>query len=247
MSQIQINTTQNVPLQFELANEGLRIVAYLIDNLIKGAYIFLINLLVLNALGLGSVFSGVDNWSATAIAVLFYFPAIFYTLSQEVLLEGQTIGKRLIKIKVVKIDGYQATFIDYLIRWVFRLVDLFLFGGLVALITVVSNSKKQRFGGMATGTAVIDLRSSTTIDHTILEELKEDYKPTYASVIRLSDNDARIIKESYKAAIKEKNQDTLQRLKTKVEEVIGEPSKHINIATFIDVVLKDYNFYTGKM
>jgi uncharacterized RDD family membrane protein YckC len=40
---------------------------------------------------------------------------------QESLMEGQTIGKKLLGIKVVKIDGYQASFFDYLIRWVIEI------------------------------------------------------------------------------------------------------------------------------
>ena len=82
-----------------------------------------------------------DDWSRIAIIVSFYLPVVFYSLIFEALLEGQTIGKRIMKIKVVKIDGYQASIYDYLVRWFFRLIDLNLlgplFGPVVALIAII--------------------------------------------------------------------------------------------------------------
>ena len=53
-----------------------------------------------------------------AILILILLPVIIYTLIQESLWEGQTIGKKLMKMKVIKIDGYQASFGDYLIQMV---------------------------------------------------------------------------------------------------------------------------------
>ncbi|WP_431244613.1 hypothetical protein ACQ9BO_10230 [Flavobacterium sp. P21] len=71
----------------------------------------------------------------------------------------------------------------------------------MALITAISNSKTQRFGDMATGTAVITLKNKIDISHTILEEIGTAYVPTYPLVIKLSDNDMRIIKETFKKVL----------------------------------------------
>ena len=62
-------------------------------------------------------------WSRMAIIILFFFPVMIYSVTLESIFEGQTIGKKLVKIKVVKIDGYQASFGDYLIRWLFRIIE----------------------------------------------------------------------------------------------------------------------------
>jgi uncharacterized RDD family membrane protein YckC len=64
---------------------------------------------------------------------------------------------------VVKIDGYQAGFGDYLMRWFFRIIDFSSFYGLVGLIAVVSSKKAQRLGDMAAGTAVITLKNKINI------------------------------------------------------------------------------------
>src|SRR5690606_41820504 len=51
------------------------------------------------------------------------FPAFFYSLWTELVFNGQTLGKILFKIRVVKLDGYRAGFTEYFTRWAFRIVD----------------------------------------------------------------------------------------------------------------------------
>ena len=131
MSELTINTTQNVNINFEAASVGERILAYLIDLLIKIAYLIVIGYFVFNLMGLGEAISKMDQWSAIAVVVLFLLPYMFYSLVLESLFEGQTLGKRLLKLKVVKIDGYQASFGDYLIRWILRIVDVNISSGII--------------------------------------------------------------------------------------------------------------------
>ena len=157
MSELTINTTQNVNINFEAASVGERILAYLVDFLIKTAYLIVIGYFVFNLMGLSKVMDELDQWSAIAIVVLFLLPYMFYSLVFESVLEGQTLGKRLLKIKVVKIDGYQASFGDYLIRWILRIIDVSFSSGVVGLIAMVVNNKTQRLGDISAGTAVITL------------------------------------------------------------------------------------------
>ncbi|RAV29808.1 RDD family protein [Sinomicrobium soli] len=247
MAELQINTTQNVNISFTAASVGERILAYVVDMLIKIAYVIVVYQLLFVVLGINDVLEGMDQWSYVAVLLIFFLPFIFYTLVFESLLEGQTPGKRLLKIKVVKIDGYQASFGDYLIRWFLRLVDINMMGGVIALISIVSSSKSQRLGDMTAGTSVISLKDRVTINHTILESLQEDYRPVYPSVIRLSDNDMRIIKETYNAARKSGDKVLLLKLKKKVENVIQVSAGEPTVGAFIDRVLKDYNYFTQNM
>ncbi|WP_420572659.1 RDD family protein [Kordia sp.] len=246
MSEIQINTTQNVNINFTLASVGERVVAHIIDIIIKIAYATIVWWIISELYNGSGFMRDWDQWSVISVYVIMLFPFIFYTLVLESLFEGQTLGKKALKIRVVKIDGYQASFVDYLIRWFFRIVDLNILSGFVALITVIMSEKGQRLGDMTAGTAVISLKNKILISHTILEEIGDDYKPTYASVIKLSDNDMRIIKETYIIAQKGKDFDTLNKLRVKVEEVIETKSDMATIP-FIDVIIKDYNFYTQNM
>tara|TARA_R110000868_G_scaffold229424_1_gene482479 strand:+ start:4906 stop:5652 length:747 start_codon:yes stop_codon:yes gene_type:complete len=248
MVELQINTTQNVNINFTAASVGERILAYGIDWIIKIAYIIVVYQLVFNLFRVDALIADMDNWSKIAIYISFYLPVVLYTLIFETLLDGQTPGKRILKIKVVKIDGYQASLADFLIRWFFRIVDLNMMSGVVALIAIITSSKNQRLGDMTAGTSVIALKNKVNISHTILENLKEDYKPTYPNVIKLSDNDARIIKDTFTTARASKDYQTLIKLRQKLIEVVEiKEMKQKTDIEFIDVILKDYNYYTQNM
>ena len=106
----------------------------------------------------------------------------------------------------------------------------------------------QRVGDIASGTAVISLKNSVTISHTILEQLKEDYTPLFPQVILLSDNDVRIIKENYQKALKSDDRQIINKLTIKIVEILKLEPNSIQLTQrqFINTVIKDYNFYTGK-
>ncbi len=239
MSELQINTTQNVKIKFNAAGVGERLVAFIIDTAIKIGYLLILNKVF-------GVFEDMDQWSQIGISTVLSFPVMFYTLALETFLDGQTLGKKVLKIRVVKIDGFQATFSDYVVRWFFRIVDVWMFG--IGFFVIIFSKKLQRLGDMAAGTGVISLKDKVNINHTILEQLKTDYKPTYPNVIKLSDNDARIIKDTFTRARAAKDYATLIKLRNKLIEVVGiKEVKQPNDIEFIDVILKDYNFYTQDM
>ncbi|GAA4952117.1 RDD family protein [Algibacter agarivorans] len=239
MSELQINTTQNVKIAFNAAGAGERLLAFLIDMAIKIGYMLVLNWTF-------GAFDNMDQWSQIGINTVLSFPVMFYTLALESFLQGQTIGKRVMKIRVVKIEGYQAFFSDYAVRWFFRIVDIYILG--LGFFVMLFNNKTQRLGDMAAGTAVIGLKESVKISHTILENLRDDYKPTYPNVIKLSDNDARIIKDTFSTARTSKDYQTLIKLRTKIIEVVGiKDVKQKSDMEFIEVILKDYNFYTQDM
>ena len=239
MSELQINTTQNVKIMFTAAGAGERLLAFIIDMTIKIGYLMVLSWTF-------GVFENMDEWSQIGINTVLSFPVMFYTLTLESFLEGQTIGKKALKIRVVKIDGYQASLSDYVVRWFFRIVDIYIFG--LGFFVILFNKKQQRLGDMAAGTAVIALKDKVTINHTILENLKEDYKPTYPNVIKLSDNDARIIKETFTTAKASKDYQTLIKLRKKLIEVTGiKEVKQKSDIEFINVIMKDYNYYTQSM
>ena len=100
---------------------------------------------------------------------------------------------------------------------------------------------------MAAGTAVISLKQNVNINHTILQEIDNDYVPTYPLVIKLSDNDVRIIKETFEAALRGQDFNIIYKLREKVESVAGIKSQSGNDSDFIRTILKDYNYYTRNM
>lgn len=246
MTQLSINTTQNVNINFTAASVGDRILGQLLDLLVKIAYIITIYFIV-QIFSLENLFDGLDQWSIIAIISLIGLPVMFYSLIQESLWEGQTIGKKIMKMKVIKLDGYQASFGDYLIRWLFRLIEISIGNGVIGLIAIVASSKNQRLGDMAAGTAIISLKNNININHTIIQDINSDYLPTYPLIIKLSDNDVRIVKETFETAVKQKDFVTLSKLANKISSVTGIKNTSGTDSDFIKVVLKDYNFYTQNM
>ena len=247
MPQLSITTTQNVNINFNTANVGERVVAYMLDMVVIAAYYFVVYYIIGNLLDVTRMINTLDQWTIIAINGVISLPVLLYTLLLETFFEGQTIGKRIMKIKVIKIDGYQAGFGDYLIRWLFRIVEVTGIMGLIGLIAMNMSKKTQRIGDMAAGTAVISLKNDITINHTILRDIGSNYVPVYPLVIKLSDNDVRIIKETYDTSYQTADFDMILKLQHKIEAVTGIKSTSLNATAFVDTVLKDYNYYTQNM
>ena len=246
MSKIQIKTTQNILLAFEPASIAERMGAFAIDFVLIMGYGYLASVII----DLSGYSFFTNLWEFLAISSVLMLPAAFYSLVAESLMQGQTVGKRILKIRVLKIDGYQASFADFFIRWTFALVEVALSMGSIALISIISSKYSQRLGDFAAGTAVITERNKTNISHTILEELSYTYQPLFsqAEVLLFSDQDAQTIKNYLAQALKSKNgQFTIARLADKITEVSKrEHTSYTQKAEFIQQFLKDYSFYTSR-
>jgi len=240
MNIIQINTTQNVPIEFKQAGIGVRLLASMLDMIILFAYIYIVG----NLMDLLRVSRLDDNWSKAAVYGMLFLPVMLYTLVTEYYLNGQTLGKKVMKIKVVKLDGYSPGFSDYFIRWIFRIIDIWVLTPIIGIISMTIAENGQRFGGMASGTAVISIKRRHHIDASILEDIKEDYKVIFPSVLMLSDRDIQIIKDNYRRALKSRDYKLLKALRTKVVSIIREEGKGMTDNEYLDTVLKDYTQMT---
>lgn len=245
MSNLHINTTQNVRLFFTPASVGERMLAYGADLLIKIAYVIIVYILFLAIFEI-KIFESENSFSIILLLLLMS-PIVFYTLMFETFMDGQTLGKKLVKIKVVKIDGYQAGFFEFLIRWIFSIIDIQM-GYVPGVLSMVSTQHTQRLGDLAAGTAVITEKSKYNISHTILMEVEDEYKPHFAQnqIMLFSDNDIRIIKENSELAFRQANYQIIDHLARKIVAVMGVQSPFRSDRQLIEVLLKDYNYYTGK-
>uniref|UniRef100_UPI0039A4B504 RDD family protein n=1 Tax=Ornithobacterium rhinotracheale TaxID=28251 RepID=UPI0039A4B504 len=243
MNYIAINTSQNVKIEFPLAHFSDRAIAYLIDFAIRAAYVIILLYLLNEVLRVDTVVE--DNWSLSAIYIIALLPAVLYSLVCNVLMEGQSVGKKIRKIQIIKIDGYQANFADYLIRWLFCLIDIYFSSALIGISSMILNNKNQRLGGIASGTAVIDLKDKASINHTILSEIGTEYKPSFSQVLLLNDADMQIIKTRFDIAKASRDYKVIQKLSHKVKEVTQIESQ-MRDYEFLETIIKDYNFYTSQ-
>jgi uncharacterized RDD family membrane protein YckC len=237
MSQIQIQTTQNVALSFTPASVGDRILAHFIDWVIFIAW-FLIFALVYSGMG-SSLSSG-----KIGIVVFFVFmllPVMLYDLLFEAFMNGQSLGKRAMNIRVLALDGTTPTLGAYIMRWMFRLVDTGIFGSMVALIVAAVNGKGQRLGDIAAGTAVVKLKQMVSLEQLKQEKMQDDYVPMFPEASLLSDRDVVTIRAVLKKGRDENNSLLVWEAAQKVKEVIGIQSDMDSMA-FLQQVLQDHTY-----
>src|SRR5690606_22996770 len=138
-------TNQNIEIKLEPAGLGDRIIAFLIDLLIIFFYGMLAAIIVSNFVFYSSV--------------ILFVPILFYFLLFEIFTNGQSPGKKVREIKVVKLNGGSPTIFNYLLRWVLWPIDFFIYGS-VAIFCIIVTKNGQRLGDFAAGTTVIKQRAS---------------------------------------------------------------------------------------
>ncbi|AFD09224.1 RDD family protein [Solitalea canadensis] len=231
---ISVQTAQNVYLDYELASVGDRILSTLIDWLIIVVY-FLFWVVV---------FSTISQEPGFAFLSLLSLPVLFYHLLMEIFFNGQSIGKRAMKIQVVKLDGSTPSIGDYLLRWLLRIIDISTFYGVIGLVTIVANGKGQRIGDLAAGTTVVKLNSNKDYHDIPVTRIDPSYKVNFPEVTLLNDADINLIKKIINRSLKANREDMLGPVANKVKEITGVQSP-LSDYVFLQIVISDYNHLAG--
>lgn len=148
MADISFITAQNTVLVQNKSSLGDRILATVLDGLFFFAY-FILGLFIVSAIGIEEIF-----W------VVYMLPVFFYSLIMEAAFHGQTFGKRIMKLKVIHCEGRDVPFTSYLLRWLLRIVDIWMFSGCVAVVVIIISKKGQRLGDMAANSLVVSLKDN---------------------------------------------------------------------------------------
>ena len=239
MKIIEIKTTQNVVLQYELADLRERILAFLIDMAIL-------------AMGLGLLTTFVTQiFTGTALQIMFillFCIFIFYSLAFELLNHGQSLGKMAMRIQVIKVTSGHATFSDYAARWVFRLADIYFSLGGIASILIASSSKSQRIGDIVANTTVIKLtpKMNLSLEDILNLHSQTTYKPEFLSAKQLPEENVLLIKTTLDRYRKYSNQahfEAMNMLAVKISDIL-QADKGLNNQRFLETVLKDYVMLT---
>lgn len=137
---------------------GPRIGAVILDTIVI-VVIFFILAAIIAVIGYAAATTGRGFgllFGIPFIAAMFLLPILYFTFF-EAYMNGQTPGKMLVKIKVVKVTGEPIGLGESFIRNILRLIDQ-LFFYLVGFILIMTNDKKQRLGDMAAGTIVVNAK-----------------------------------------------------------------------------------------
>jgi uncharacterized RDD family membrane protein YckC len=245
MQTIEITTTQNVTIEYELAGLRERFFALLIDVLIEGCiWIALIFLTIAARSGMDSEF-----WSAFVFGFPFWF-TILYSFCCEAFLDGQTIGKRAQNIKVVRIDGKPVSLSDLLLRSVLLLMDFLMTAGGLGALLILTTERRQRLGDMAAGTTSIKLAASTgrfRLDDILNINTLENYTPQYPEVKKLSEEDMLFVKHVVQRFQKYPNvaqEDAVKALFLHLQKVLELPNLPLQrpqgMVEFFKTLIRDY-------
>ena len=231
MQTIRITTSQNIDIDYEIAGVGERILAYVID-----AAIFLLIFFAMSTIGLVS--KSYTVLGAGVYILLFIYA--FYDLLCEIFMNGQSVGKRVMKIKVISLDGGQPTIGQYMLRWLFRIVDFTLTSGMCAVISTSVSKNCQRVGDMVAGTTLIKTTSRTQIEAIAFTPPDENYKPVFTQVSQLTDRDIVLIHEVLANYIKAGNYEILAVTAAKLKELLHIMTDMDDVM-FLNTLVKDYN------
>ena len=141
-----------------IASEGDRIVAIILDSIIVGLFslvIFIPLLIAGIAIG-GFAFGPFSFLFGPSILIYWLLWLLYFTYFEST--TGQTFGKQIMKIKVV--DETTMQHLDFgraFVRSILRIIDWLPFFYLIGFILIVTNDKKQRLGDMAAHSIVVKI------------------------------------------------------------------------------------------
>ena len=243
MRTIEITTTHNVVIQVKLATLMDRIIGFIIDVIILVlTYLLLISILL--------KFVNYNNESEVWVYTLLGIIISFYTLIFHIILRGQTPGKAILGIKVIKVDGGQPDFVDYFRRWAIRWIDIWASFGAVGLISIETSSTGQRIGDKIADTIVVKKKQSSgyTLKDILGITNTETYSPKYPEIQHVNEaamlTVKRILNRHRKYPGINIYNDLIVNTSQRFEEELGIKRKEKNSAAFLKQLLKDYVILT---
>lgn len=238
MKSIEIKTAQNVRLEYELASLRERILAFLLDLLTIGVSSGILSFILLGLLKMTGTLQIMANILTGSIF-------LFYSLAFEYFNNGQSIGKKIMKLQVIKITGEKALFYDYFGRWVFRILDIYLSFGAIASMLIASSSRAQRIGDIVSNTSVIRLEASVHLNLSDILKIqsRETYQPVYPQAKQLAEEDVILIKNTidrFKRYNNNAHIDAVVQLAARIKSILEIKDSTPDNVRFLQTVINDY-------
>ena len=236
MQAVNIQTTQNIELEYELAGLGERILAFVLDMAIALSAWFII----------GLIFNLIGSEPTLVLNIIFIILAYTYRLICESLFNGQTLGKMALRIKVVKLDGSTPSFASFFLRWLMEIFDFFIVG--LGVVFIILNKKAQRIGDILAGTTVVKMRqvSATNVrNKAIMDKVDEDYEPVFFGASHLTDDEVRLIKAALSAYKTQAVKRPINTLEKKLKEKYNINSE-LPTVKFLYTLLRDHTYYVTR-
>jgi uncharacterized RDD family membrane protein YckC len=254
MLTVKLDTGFNIEVDFPISPFHRRLFAYFIDAMVMYFYWILMQALFKPLLQS-------ENAHFTWLSVILSIPILLYYPLMEILTNGQTVGKKILGIRVITLEGGQASVSQYLLRWMFRTIDfpiwifvaiwkgaipwyssVLVFSGIASIIL---SDKSQRIGDLVAGTIVIFTRSKTSWQDTVFTEIEAGYKPRYPQVMQMSGKDLNSLKMIIDTIKKNRNHELAFRIAERIKWKLNMQGDQ-DAQDFLETLLKDYNYYSSR-
>jgi uncharacterized RDD family membrane protein YckC len=154
-----ISTPERVAFQYEIAGIGSRFLAQIVDTLVITVILIAITIL---AASLGGIF-GSGGLAILIEIILGFILLAGYFLVSEAVWNGQTLGKRAARLRVVGDHGEPVTLGQAAIRNLVRIVDFLPVFYAIGMLTLFINGRGKRLGDFAAGTLVVRDRERVSL------------------------------------------------------------------------------------
>lgn len=268
---LKVQTAQNVQINYQLGNLGFRLLGGILDLLAVGLYIFLTQFM-LRAIMSIELFG---NELGLLFFLIIILPSMLYLPVSEYFWNGRTVGKYLLKLKVVKTDGTAPSLGDYILRWLLRTIDvklgfLLIFFipnspssatqetfmiwvlilmviplPMVGIVSMATSKLTQRLGDRIANTVVIQKKKLYSLSDTILRATEEDYQPVYTNVLILRDKDIYILKDALENLERTPDYKFINSLAEKARSILDIKDNRKPI-DLLKTLLRDYDHLAKK-
>lgn len=266
MGLITIGTPFNIDIEFSTAPVLRRVAAVFLDMFILVLYMLIVYRFVIIGFDMGRNLNEFVMMTGISIIPFLYFPLM------EILLNGQTPGKRLSGIKVMDREGNEPAMSQYLLRWLlgFGNYSVFLLPYIIAtsatsfllmlffcifviiifyipdFLSSIFTDRNQRIADLAAGTLVIDLKKKMDFSETIYLDVSET-TARYPQVLQLSDRDINGIRNLIAKNPKTKAELMYRaRIVGRIREALKVTETPEDDKSFLEQLLRDYNYLTQR-
>ena len=267
MGIVKVPTNFNIDLEFEVPEFYRRLLAWVLDCLILFFYLK-ISYEIYKSFAQGRDITDInERYNLSFFGLILWVPLFIYHPFCEITLNGQSLGKKIMGLRVVNENGGRPSISQFLIRWLIRTADLTviiiilrnfsllvyfdwtLVGALLLLTTdivlVITARKGQRLGDILAKTIIIRTQTRGSIDDTVFVAVADNYIPSFPQIMQLNDKDINAIKSILEVSRRKGDFNMATAASEKIK-------KHLQIQTslspfdFLDVLLKDYNYLSTK-
>lgn len=250
MATINFESSQYVDVEFTLANTGQRLLASFIDMVV-----FIIYFIIIFAfLGERLLFNQF-NYADFFYLLLIKLPWILYNPICEYFMNGQTIGKYMVGIRIVTLNGERPTLKEVFTRWIFKgdfiwispdiLMYLWFAMGIMGAGVISLTKHNQRLADILAGTICIKLKGNDVYRLSDVLAIKDlsTHEVKYPQVTRFTDEDMMMIKNTIIRLRQNPNPETIKfgrELCDETARLIGIEEVQKNRLAFLETVLQDY-------